>query len=870
MLQRLHLTFMVITAFLSFAFMHGVYAQQSSSASIESRELAASEKQADKNAPLTGNASAKLEVPPIVINPNVLEEVTVTAIRVERDGRRRSTAAGRDDLDKTDQTSMDGFFDDIDGLSSLGGDDQGNAFSIGGLGADLSNVTLNGQSMGEGRGSGGFAAGDLPPDMIRRVDIYKTPSASLEEGGAGGSVDLQLRNPVDIAKSSNSVKARLGYNPEKVNFSPSASFFAGRPSQSRKSGLMLSLSLSDRTKEYGSQDIPNWILHDFDGVIAYIPSQPRNSAVTDKQRNAFASLTVGVRPHKSLDISASVFLSQKQKDIVTHSLQHRIENQRDISMLEFDGRIATELQSEDRSRKNLRIVSGWRLDQTDSLALGLNLNWRRAKWRMAGVLGYRTDDSQYQSPSQSALFEANSAFGYDARRDGSLIMNYADGFPPIQHFDANRVNLSERSTDDTNKFAAIDLTRPLGNDFIRRLRFGGKIRETDRSRRSTVATVKMSDGLTLEDFFNDQYQQTPWDVEEWPSADLRSVNAFAQDSEIDWKINPLNIYDIERRTNAGYLQVDFRTSKDAKRLVTGNIGVRVVGTETWIAGFQESDGSLVPVAINTRYTDTLPSFGMRMRVAERAVLTLGVAKVMTQPAFNDLAPGIRFNYANKTARSGNPELEPFRASQFLLELTWVPVRGRRLSTSLVYRDVDSYFALDEETVEIDDDTYLVTRPVNGEDGYILTASVKLEQNLARVSRRLRNFALSVSYIHNKSGTDMRDPYSDEKLPLPNTALQVVSADLMYSKERFSGRLSYQWRGESLKSSVSKSGLSVWNQPVGSLNLNLGWRLNDMLQISFDTRNLLNEEPIQTTDHDTQLWRITERNRTVALSLRAKW
>ena len=120
---------------------------------------------------------------------------------------------------------------------------------------------------------------------------------------------------------------------------------------------MLSLSLSDRTKEYGSQDIPNWILHDFDSVIAYIPSQVRNSAVTDKQRNAFASLTVGFRPHKSLDISASLFLSQKQKDIVTHSLQHRIENQRDISMLEFDGRIAAELQSEDRGRKNLRIVS---------------------------------------------------------------------------------------------------------------------------------------------------------------------------------------------------------------------------------------------------------------------------------------------------------------------------------------------------------------------------------------------------------------------------------------------------------------------------------------------------------------------------------
>jgi hypothetical protein len=83
-------------------------------------------------------------------------------------------------------------------------------------------------------------------------------------------------------------------------------------------------------------------------------------------------------------------------------------------------------------------------------------------------------------------------------------------------------------------------------------------------------------------------------------------------------------------------------------------------------------------------------------------------------------------------------------------------------------------------------------------------------------------------------------------------------------------LSYQWRGESLKASVSESGLSVWSQPVGSLNLNLGWRPNKMLQLSIDGRNLLKEEQIQTTDYSGQLWRITERDRSIAATLRAKW
>ncbi len=302
----------------------------------------------------------------------------------------------------------------------------------------------------------------------------------------------------------------------------------------------------------------------------------------------------------------------------------------------------------------------------------------------------------------------------------------------------------------------------------------------------------------------------------------------------------------------------------------GNIGARIVNTETWISGFQSQGGVLVPFSQKNAYTDILPSLSMRMRVAERTALTLGAAKVMTHPAFNDLAPGIRINNADKTAKSGNPDLEPFRANQYLAELTWAPVRGRRLSGMLTYRDAESFFVRGEESIEINDVTFIVMRPINGYNGSILTAGLKLDQNLRRMTRYLRNFDLSLSYTHNSSRTQMRDPYSGETLPMPNTAEHVVRAGFNYSSEAFSGKLLYQWRGKSLKSSFSEGGLSVWNQPVGSLNLNLGWRLKGLFQLAFDARNLLSEDQIQTTDDSGQLLRITERDRSFSVSLRANW
>jgi len=259
-----------------------------------------------------------------------------------------------------------------------------------------------------------------------------------------------------------------------------------------------------------------------------------------------------------------------------------------------------------------------------------------------------------------------------------------------------------------------------------------------------------------------------------------------------------------------------------------------------------------------------------MRITDRTRMTIGVAKVMTRPSFNSLAPGNRLNFADKTAKSGNPNLQPFRANQIVTELIWAPAGGSSVSGEIAYRDVKSYFALAEESVEINDDIFLVTRPVNGDNGSILSASIKLDQKLRRIARRMRNFGVTVSYTHNKSRTDMVDSFSGEELPLPNTATDVIKAGLTYSNEALSGKLRYNWRGKSLKSPLSESGLSVWNQPVGSLDLNLGWQLNKNLRVRLDARNLLNEEQLQTTDYSTQLLRISERDRSISASLRAKW
>ena len=321
---------------------------------------------------------------------------------------------------------------------------------------------------------------------------------------------------------------------------------------------------------------------------------------------------------------------------------------------------------------------------------------------------------------------------------------------------------NEKEISDTNGFGGIDLTRQLGKGTIRRIKFGAKIREITRSRSSSRATVSF-DELSLSDIETEQTQQTPWDTVAWPTIDMGEVDQIVQESEVDWQDNLLNEFDIRQRSSAAYAQAEFRASLAAERFLTGKFGARIVGTETWLDGYQDLGDGIEPVSLKTRYTDFLPSFNSRMRIAERASLTIGVAKVMTRPEINDLAPGIRINFADKTAKSGNPDLEPFRANQYMAEVTWAPERGRRLSANVTYRDVSNFTAIGEETIEIGDDTFLVTRPINGGDGSILSVSAGLNQNLRQMSRVLRDVSAQRDLPQGKNASKLLHNDSSERL-----------------------------------------------------------------------------------------------------------
>jgi TonB-dependent receptor len=103
---------------------------------------------------------------------------------------------------------------------------EGSSLTIRGL-TDVQ-TTLNGNNTNLGAGRS-LNLSDIPAELIKSVEVYKTRTADQVEGGIGGSVNIELRRPLDLKNGltvAGSIRGVYSDNPKKV--SPFASLLVAQ------------------------------------------------------------------------------------------------------------------------------------------------------------------------------------------------------------------------------------------------------------------------------------------------------------------------------------------------------------------------------------------------------------------------------------------------------------------------------------------------------------------------------------------------------------------------------------------------------------------------------------------------------------------
>ena len=154
----------------------------------------------------------------------------------------------------------------------------GDSFQVEGTGIQvrgLSQATslLNGREIFSANGGSGLSWGEVTPELMAAVDVYKATRVDMIEGGTGGAIDLRTKMPFDYKKGSieGSIGGSWGDIVKKV--SPSLSILGTKRWNTPvgEVGLLVDVAYSKLNSQASYLSVEPFIKRQYQGQDRYIP-----------------------------------------------------------------------------------------------------------------------------------------------------------------------------------------------------------------------------------------------------------------------------------------------------------------------------------------------------------------------------------------------------------------------------------------------------------------------------------------------------------------------------------------------------------------------------------------------------------------------
>jgi iron complex outermembrane receptor protein len=359
-----------------------------------------------------------------------------------------------------------------------------------------------------------------------------------------------------------------------------------------------------------------------------------------------------------------------------------------------------------------------------------------------------------------------------------------------------------------------------------------------------------------------------------PSTYLNQVWAGAgvpNNTEQFFKDN-LSSFDVTERTTAPYLMLDMGGPSSRFHM---NFGVRLVNTDLTINGgaanphptyygtasWNGVQSNVIPVTTKRNYTDVLPSFNFVLDVTDSQKVRFGAARVVAPQDLFSLRLGPSYNFTRGASNpvtgaaqfkfdggaEGNPNLDPYRASQFLLSYENYFAPGGLASIAGFYKQVDNFVEIENiPTFENDDfggHTANVTQPVNAGNGRIYGIELGGQYAFGDAVAWLRGFGAAANYTYSQSQSTQVTSFGSRG-PIPGVSRDAVTGTLYYENHGFSIRGSYSYRDKAINDSETGSTFpfggkiyQVFAAPYGQLDAQASYDFNKHVGIIFSVQNL---------------------------------
>lgn len=869
------------------------------------------------------------------------------AINVKKSSVAAVDAIVAEDIAKMPDQNLAESLQRIPGISISRDAGEGRAITVRGLSSQFTRVRVNGMETIATSVDGASANRDrafdfnvFASELFSSLVVHKTAEASLDEGSLGAVVDLNTGNPL-AGRSGLTVAASIvgSYNDLSDSVGPRLAGLVSWRNDAGTVGASISAAYS-KTKvlELGNNTV-RWAQARFDAVngtncyttpnaggsyvasagcdraaLAFHPRIPRYGEVKHDRERLGVTGSLQFAPTDitkvSIDALYSKFDASREEqwgEVLLRSNERSINvvnpvydsNNNMVSATLNDAWVRTEHYLRESTTEFYQVGATWDQDLSDTFRFTL----------MGGM-----SKSDADIPVETTII-------FDDRDAQNYSFDYSDMAHPKLTFgtsvtDPANFQLAEirdRPSNVSNKFKTVQLRTEwdVAEGFTakagavwRRYNFDSAAYTRDTAVcgnggtslvTSTAGTVACS--LTsafgpaavygfpvtaaLSQIFNlGEAGQPSGNTNSWLVPNLDATTAFTNLYGRTPVADIGNIRGVQETTKGAYLQFDTKGTLAGLEYAL-NAGIRYAATE-------QKTGGLGSVPATRTYSDWLPSANLALFPMENLIFRAAIADVMTRPSLGSLAGGTAdgFNYR---VTQGNPNLEPYRATNIDLALEWYFAPQALLSLAWFHKDVGTFtqsqsvtgltFAQTGAAVaalnpaspaalsigtandQLLQPRWTLSTTINGSGatlkGWEIAAQLPFK---AFVDGFLGNFGLiaNATFIDSSAVFNLQGPAivsggALQNVTLTNTLSNVskraYNGTLYYDDGRFSARAMLSYRGRYHEGASGTGNLLEGYGATTNLDASVRYKLTDWMELSLEGTNLLDTYRFRFTDWD---------------------
>jgi iron complex outermembrane receptor protein len=772
-----------------------------------------------------------------------------------------------------------------DGVSA----NEGQQVSVRGLPTEFNYVGMNGEGVASASNnlvaytaSRNFNFSALAPDFISSLEVYKSPTADLTEGGVAATINVKTQLPFDIGQRVFKASIEGQSTSRATKALPKLSAIYSDVFADGLMGLTVGYALNKRkyvstsatTFQFDPQTVNgqnylgldgNFIFNtgdDYDTRTAYGAFQYR--PISDLTFSLIALHTTtdddaqfssfGVRPFYASTYSNVIAdANGVMTTLVGDGIYYEVANYNHLDATKLDN---VTLKAEWRAG-NLAIDGN--LDYSNSVSTNDYFVIDALEWGAAGVGPAYSGGYEIRPGDPIASFVIDPTL--DTSDPSNFVINVVGGS-------------TLRRTSDIRS-GRMDATYDLSDGVVESIKVGARYAE-ERSTNAGVFNYEPTRRLdSIVPYVTSSEMPTPTLSGYNGSANVpfhypylnppSYLDALYGGSHDTWLNspttqaipNPTNEYTVKEKNTGLYAMARYKF--DWHFPVHGNFGVRFVHTQQAVTNTAvdlnqitvispppppPAPAVIIPTGsvytLSRSYNDVLPSFNLVMELKSDLVLRLAAAKVMSRPTLDSLVPRYSVSAgATNTVTGGNPELNPFRAWQGDLSLEYYFQEGSIASVALFYKDVKSFIQTQHRPLVLQGVTFDQTLPVNSSGGYVEGVEVGYTQQFKSLPSFWSGFGVQANATWAQGLTNADAAAGLEAHAFQNLSKWTANASVFYSAYGVNARLAYNYRSDYLLDpNVRGIGTtSAYGDAFSTLDFQASYAITSHLTVFAEANNL---------------------------------